>query len=333
MTVLLMRYGFEFRYYRRSFRQPLRTSHGLWNIREGIILKLTDEQGHIGLGEIAPIKLFGSESIRDALRFCRQLPGEIDASTLTAIPAALPACQFGFGSAWQLLTCPKPEPLEAPLSYSHLLPTGAAALQSWQPFWEQGDRTFKLKVGVASLKQELQQVEQLLYALPAGANVRLDANGGLNWNEACQWLQACDALNTATIPEARVEFIEQPLPPDQFEVMLKLNDQYETAIALDESVATIDQLEACYEQGWRGMVIVKAAIAGSPVRLQQFCQTANPDIVWSSVFETAIAQHFIKTRLIPSISRSSRAIGFGVRHWFADSALNQTNFEQLWQSL
>jgi o-succinylbenzoate synthase len=327
-----LHYRFEFRPYRRPFQQPLRTSYGLWNVREGIIIKLTDADGRVGWGEIAPLKLFGSESIRDALRFCRQLPQSLSAEALLVSPSAFPACQFGLESAWEMVSYPEFAPLPPSSLDSRLLPAGNKALQTWQSFWEQGDRTFKLKIGVAALKQELQWVEQLMQDLPAGGKLRLDANGGLNWNQACQWLQLCDTI-TASADCADVEFLEQPLPPDQFEVMLKLSDQYKTPIALDESVATIEQLENCCQKGWQGIVVIKAAIAGSPAALRSICQKYAPDIVWSSVFETAIAQRYIKTRLVPSLTPTPRALGFGVKHWFADSLFDQPDFEQLWQSL
>ncbi len=95
-----MRYQFEFRPYQRRFIRPLATSHGTWNIREGIILRLSDET-NIGWGEIAPISWFGSETIEQALSFCQQLPTEITEETIFSIPDELPACQFGFESALQ----------------------------------------------------------------------------------------------------------------------------------------------------------------------------------------------------------------------------------------
>ena len=42
-------YRFEFRPYRRRFVR-LATSHGSWDIRDGIILRLTDETGKVGWG-------------------------------------------------------------------------------------------------------------------------------------------------------------------------------------------------------------------------------------------------------------------------------------------
>lgn len=48
-----------------------------------------------------------------------------------------------------------------------------------------------------------------------------------------------------------IEFIEQPLSVDQFQEMRELGNCYQTKIALDESVATLKQLECCFKQGWR----------------------------------------------------------------------------------
>lgn len=337
--VMTNRYRFEFRLYNRSFKQPLQTHHGMWRVRQGIILKLTDTQGQVGWGEIAPIAAFGTESLKQALDFCRSLPAEIPTELIMQIPATLPACQFGFEAALETMrSTGQGKTFERkPLTCSHLLPTGLAALTAWQLPYQQGNRTFKWKIGVAAIETELQQFEQLVQSLPTDTCLRLDANGGLQLGEAYQWLQRCDACRSSH--RAEVELLEQPLPPSQFEPMLALSQQFETPIALDESVAILPQLQACYQQGWRGIFVIKAAIAGSPQRLRQFCQQHPIDIVWSSVFETTIAQHFIKYHLIASVplpQTPQRAIGFGVNQWFTDSHLDQlgqSNFEQLWSSL
>lgn len=327
-----MRYWVEFRRYQRQFRQPLVTAHGVWRDRHGIILRLTDAAGRVGYGEIAPLEWFGTETLEQAWAFCQGLAGALHPSALWTIPASLPACQFGFEAAAlecsQRVASGDRHPV-TPLTYSALLPTGESALQAWQPLWQQGTRTFKWKIGVASIQTELLGLTQLLQQLPQSAKLRLDANGGLSWNTACQWLDVC-----ADYPQ--VEFLEQPLPADQFDAMLTLGDRYSTPLALDESVATLPQLEQCYRQGWRGIFVVKAAIAGSPTRLRQFCQQPQVDVVWSSVFETAIARHYIERRLLPNLISTmaqQRPLGFGTRHWFTDASLDQPDPEQLWQTL
>jgi len=331
-------YRFEFRPYQRGFKSPLQTSHGIWDIRDGIILRLSDETGLASYGEIAPISWFGSETLEQALDFCRQLPTEITEEVIFSIPGDLPACQFGFESALEailrgqgsgvrgqgeedytsLLT-----PHSSLLTYSALLPTGEAALQAWQSLWNQGYRTFKWKIGVYPIADELEIFKLLTQALPVSAKLRLDANGGLTDDSANLWLCSCDKELSS-----KIEFIEQPLPVDKFTEMLELSSCYATPIALDESVATLAQLEACYQQGWREVFVIKAAIAGSPRRLRQFCQAHKIDAVFSSVFETAVGR-LAALNLAAELSQNNRAVGFGVNHWFDDD--NQIWLEQLWK--
>lgn len=332
-------YWFEYRPYDRPFKQPLHTHHGWWSNRQGIILRLTSANGQVGWGEIAPIAWFGTETLAQALAFCRSLPSKLAAAAIEHIPASLPACRFGFESALEMMqisttpiTFASPSPNQSGAVHnSYLLPTGEAALHAWQPLVTAGVNTFKWKIGVANLEDELQIFNHLMQNLPADVRLRLDANGGLDYYQAYQWLQTCDWLSGHT---ATVEFLEQPLSKHQLKEMLQLAERVQTPIALDESVATFEQLEACYTQGWRGMFVIKPALIGSPQQLRNFCQQYCLDLVWSSALETPIAQYFIQHVLIPSIPVvQHRAIGFGVDQWFNDAWTTEGNFEQLWQSL
>ncbi|MGK7902971.1 MAG: o-succinylbenzoate synthase [Hormoscilla sp.] len=350
-------YQFEFRPYQRRFRRSLTTSHGEWHVRQGIIVRLRDATGKVSWGEIAPLPWFGSETWEQALSFCQNLPSEITWDIIKAIPDDLPACQFGFESAIDTLPFVgspqtplkkggfrKPPLLQGgvwggslatnadhtqsqessshdeSITYSYLLPAGPESLQSWPGFWHQGYRTFKWKIAVMPIVEELKIFAQLTKELPRGTKLRLDANGGLTWEEACQWLDACEGK--------AVEFIEQPLAVEKFEEMQKLSGQYSTLIALDESVAGIDRLETCYHRGWRSIFVIKAAIAGSPSRLRQFCQSHPIDIVFSSVMETAIGRN-AALKLAAELQVGERAVGFGVQQWFAEN--DDKWVQQLWE--
>jgi O-succinylbenzoate synthase len=344
-----MHYQFKFRPYRRQFARTLTTNHGSWNIREGIILSLTSETGRVGWGEIAPISWFGSETLEQALDFCRQLPEEITDEMIFSIPDDLPACQFGFESAvWEgsfieplrrrgsrEFDAGEEEAMKAsclvlpvsPIAHSALLPTGGKALQEWERLWQQGYRTFKWKIGVYSVVEELKVFELLTHALPASTKLRLDANGGLNYESAQRWLGICDKVNGTDKLPVEIEFIEQPLSVQELEAMLELANCYETAIALDESVATLNQLARCFQQGWQEIFVIKPGIVGSPSRLRQFCQQHEIDAVFSSVFETAIGRQ-AALQLAAELSTRDRANGFGIHHWFTDD--EETWLKNLW---
>ncbi len=345
---------FKFRPYRRRFVRTVSTSHGKWDIRDGIILCFTDESGRVGWGEIAPISWFGSETIEQALDFCRQLPAEITEETIFSIPDELPACQFGFESAWEWQSgnegdeqvgerlkgkgkrdkfnlspmpnaqCPMPN-----AQLSALLPAGKAALNQWESLWQQGYRTFKWKIGVDVVANELKIFESLTDSLPAGCKLRLDANGGLSYEEANLWLWTCDNFKANGKQAPEIEFIEQPLPVEQFQGMLELSMCYGTAIALDESIATLTQLTACYQQGWRQIFVIKPGIIGSPSRLRKFCQENKIDAVFSSVFESAIGR-VAALKLAAELSLNNRAVGFGIDHFFEQE---DTWLQSLWKNL
>ena len=338
-----MLYQFEFRPYRRRFSVPLQTSHGIWNVREGILLSLKDKVGKVGWGEIAPIDWFGSESFQQALDFCNKLPKEISSETIFAIPDELPACQSGFESAWEIvvgeweLIVENPDSSEESFSPSHsqfftysaLLPAGKAALQKWLQLWRTGYRTFKWKIGVYSVVEELSILKLLAQNLPAGVKLRLDANSGLTYEEASIWLIDCDNITSQAEFPLTIEFIEQPLATTEFEGMLQLSAVYKTPIALDESVATLQQLKACYEKGWREIFAIKPGIVGSRSRLRQFCQRHEIDVIFSSVFETIVGKK-AALQLANELSLKKRALGFGVNHYFLEDESAWLN--NFWQT-
>lgn len=301
--------------YRHRFKHPLQTSHGRWEVRAGILFELMDETGRQVTGEIAPIPWFGSETMAQAIAFCRPLTTGLTRETIFSIPDRLPACQFGLESAWEHLYRKTQGVGDRAIShprtllYSQLLPAGATALTAWQPLWKQGYQTFKWKMGVYPIATEMAICEQLIQAMPPLVKLRLDANGGLDLAQAQQWLQTCDCINAAHLNAARIEYLEQPLPPQQFQALLELSQRYATPIALDESVATLQHLQTCYQQGWRSIFVIKPAIVGSPQRLRQFCQSHSIDAVFSTALETTIGRQ-AGLWLAAELGNRDRAVGY-----------------------
>jgi O-succinylbenzoate synthase len=313
-----MIYQFSFRYFSQKFTNPIITNHGVWEIRESVIVRLIDEKNNISWGEISPISWFGSETIEQALDFCHQLPQTITKEIIFTISDNLPACQFAFESA--LIGT---EYVNSNLTYSGLLPAGKSALNQWNNLWEQGYKTLKWKIGVDDINQELEIFDLLISSLPTSAKLRLDANGGLTYQQAELWLNKCDQL----LP--KIEFIEQPLPPNKFTEMQELSNSYSTPIALDESIANLQQLESCFQQGWRGIFVIKPGIVGSPFRLREFCKKHQIDIVFSSVFATEIGRQ-AALQLAIELSANNRAVGFGINHFFKQQESNW--LESLWKT-
>ncbi|WP_035991236.1 o-succinylbenzoate synthase [Leptolyngbya sp. KIOST-1] len=323
--------------YQRRFVKPLHTAHGLWTWREGLLVRLRDSRERVGYGEIAPIPWFGSEALEEALSFCNAQDKKWQAET---VPDGLPATQFGVGCALAELVkedfCAGYEPVIPGDSFANanicgLLPAGETALDLASQRLAQGHRTLKWKIGVHAITDEIRWLERLTEKLPSHIQLRLDANGGLSIDQAEQWLATCDRIN-ADPQMAAIEHLEQPLPPDRLGAMQEMSKRYRTAIALDESVATVAQLEQCWAQGWRGVMVVKPAIAGSPQRLQAFCHTHRPRLVFSSAFETGVGRRAALAVASRCATTPAPALGFGTQGWFADDWDTLTAAE-LWNRL
>ena len=89
----------QFRRYRLPFRAPLRTAHGRWAEREGLLVQLADAAGVTGYGEAAPIPWFGTETVDEAAAACRDLGEIVDDARLDALPARVACLRNALASA------------------------------------------------------------------------------------------------------------------------------------------------------------------------------------------------------------------------------------------
>lgn len=310
---------FAFKAYRRPFRVPVRTSRGVWEAREGIVLRLDREDGASGLGEIAPLESFGTETFAGALAWCATVSSRPELQRLREIPRHLPCCAAAVGAALRMLavdsapTAPAVQPKAAPrtLPVAQLLPTGAAAVDALARGADAGFTTFKLKIGAADFAVERVLVERLAAQLPKAARLRLDANGGLDARLAARWLAAAEAWP--------VEFIEQPLAAPATHDLLALAHDHPVPVALDESVRGADDIKRWRDLGWPGMFVIKPALAGPADELLREIAVAPDAFVFSSALETAVG-----TRAglqLALASGTSRALGYGVGAFFNDDDL------------
>ncbi len=300
-------YPVDFQPYQFPLAFPLTTAHGHWSHREGIIIQLTNDQGQISHGEIAPLPWFGTENLVQATEFCQQLNGLITPDQIQHIGDRLPCCQFAFGSAEWGFSEQTFDPLS--LNYCQLLPTGKTVFNYLAQVQTLPCPTGKWKIGVQNFDTEHRWFINLLEKLQPQTHLRLDANGGLNLTEAKQWLSLLDRQREDPQQTIQIEYLEQPLPPDQHSDLFNLTQTFQTAIALDESVASFGQLQTLYEQQWPGIYILKGAIMGDPRRLHQWLKTHPIKAIFSSVFETAIARQQV-LRLAQQWNLQNHAVGF-----------------------
>ncbi len=302
-----MPYRFSFKKYRLPLRVPLRTAHGAWAEREGLIVRLENEAGKAGFGEIAPIPWFGTETMIEAEGILRQFADMVPDELLDEIPVRLGCVRFALAQARSASVPATPSKSRLPVAA--LLPAGREVLRVLPKKIEAGFLAFKWKVGVGAVEDELAILDDLLAAVPAHTRLRLDANGAWNRRNAARWLARC--------ADRPVEFIEQPVAPAEEDTLLGLANDYPVKLALDESVVHLSDARRWRDLGWPGVFVIKPALAGPLREVTEWILQTGADVVFSSAIESVLARSAILSAVLDQ-SLTRRALGFGVGEVFGD---------------
>lgn len=277
----------SWRPYRFALPRALITSRGAVLQRRGWLLRLQACDGRCGWGE-APEPLFaaGATGIAAAIR---ALPEAVNRTALELQLAQLPAplaCALGLALAELdgLGSAVSGGWLSAPPS-AQLLPAGAAALAALDGHLAGAGAeplTLKWKVAAADDALERRVLEQLLERLPATARLRLDANGGWDRRIAAGWADRLAA-------EPRLEWLEQPLPPQDLAGLEVLAQRI--PVALDES---LPYLSAEQRAAWPGWIVRRPAQEADPRPLLAQLRSGLPRQMLSTAFETGIARRLLE---------------------------------------
>jgi o-succinylbenzoate synthase len=314
-------YLFQYRRYLLPLRAPVRTAHGVWKEREGVIVRIEDPTGGFGFGEAAAMPWFGTETVEEVEAACVQIGGSVDEAKLAAVPSrcgclrnALASAVASVGAGMEMAGTRKT------LAVAALLPAGRAAVAAVGAKAERGFRIFKWKVGVEDIANELGWLDDLCAALPSGAKLRLDANGAWNRRQAERWLERC-----AGRP---VEFVEQPCFADASQestrrgraddLLMGLAGDWPTPIALDESLVGDGDVERWIGAGWQGVFVIKPSLLGDVAGALAQLEKARANVVFSSALETAVGTR-AALRAAFAWSGEPRALGFGVWPLFVDA--------------
>jgi O-succinylbenzoate synthase len=288
-------------------------------VREGLIVRLTDRDGRVGYGEAAPIPGFTPETAADDHAWLRRAGNTITSVEIARIPAQLACLRWACNCARTMLTGAFTPPASArALRVAALLPSGPSARAVLTRHAAAGYRVFKWKIAALPVPVEHRLLEKLLEALPTGATLRLDANGGLNAGEFASWLAHLRALGR----DARtLEFFEQPFPPAHaaaaWAAQRRLAAASNISIALDESVCGLPALR--YAARWPGPLVVKPSLLGDLAGFLRW--RGRADIVYSSAFETSVGLHAALWLAATDPRAGQRALGFGTLDAFANDGL------------
>jgi O-succinylbenzoate synthase len=267
----------RWRPFRFCLPRPLVTAHGALSERRGWLLRLEGPDGALGWGEAAS----PPERPPDLVA-----PGGWTRETLEArLPTLPPPFAFAIGLALAELDGLgsvaaggwRPAPPSA-----LLLPAGPAGPQALRALLAAGERppALKWKVAAHPDAEERQGLEELLALLPPEARLRLDANGGWDRPTAAAW---ADRLGE----ERRLDWLEQPLPPEDREGLWALAQRI--PVALDESLRTAEGPPA----HWPGWQVRRPALEGDPRPLLAALAAGTPRWMVSTALETGIGWRLV----------------------------------------
>jgi o-succinylbenzoate synthase len=234
--------------YALPFREPYVTARGTLARREMVLLRLTDEDGVIGLGEAVPLSLRGGATLAEVVGDLEAYAESRDEGAAMSLPARcavscalldLRERQAGKEADMTPVRC------NATLVAGEPAAVAGAAL-AWA---EEGYGTFKLKLGAGN---DVGQVRAVREALGDKAQIRIDANEAWDLEAAARVL--------AEIEPFGVQLAEQPVTGMAESAELARR----TAIPLagDESVVTIEDATQARAGGAFALTGIKLSKVG-----------------------------------------------------------------------
>jgi len=274
---------------RVPFRRPFATATGMWLHREAWVLLLEAADGRIGLGE-AVLEPDATEveetilarAIREAAGRAREgdLPDAEELELLggpgRAFRAALDAARLDLALAPDGIAVP----VNGTIGFGAPRAGAEAALQAI----EAGFTTLKLKAGAERETEDLvARVRAIRHAVGPDVRLRLDVNGAWDLPTAEDRLEAVAWFD--------LEYVEQPLPADDFAGAAELRSRVRVPVAADEAAYSVGAVRGLLAAGAADVLVVKPARVGGPVAVAEIAAAASASgvpVVLSTLFETGV---------------------------------------------
>ncbi|MDX9973868.1 MAG: o-succinylbenzoate synthase [FCB group bacterium] len=309
--------------------QALEVSGRSFVFRSGLLLRLTDDQGHVGVGEAAPLPGYSPETLEDVLA---------QAETLTdlagqAVPSGLEALDGGF-EAWLgarslapslrfaiesavlgLLATERGMPLRRLISADArdrvpvmgLLNGNLGEIRKKAQYLQgAGYNAVKLKVGRYDLADDVQTVAWLHRTFASAVTLRLDANRAWKYDAAVSFARQTE--------DCEVVYIEEPIDePDRF---AEFAQESGMDVALDESLRDLPP-EALQAQPDIIALVLKPTVLGleTSVRLARRGLELNMNPTISSSFESGLGLGVL-AQMAAALQRENTSAGIDTYEWF-----------------
>jgi L-Ala-D/L-Glu epimerase len=328
--------------YRLPLVEEFATSGGRTSFRYGAIVKVDVSNGAGGTGEVAPLPLSSStaveqtlvpvpalwsslrgRSLGEALEILGEYveTGAYPSSLLCGIEMAL-LDALAKWKQWSLAALlSEDESWSASpetVSVNFLVGTGdpATCVHRAHTAVASGFTCVKLKVGLwHQAEREIELVAAVREAVGPDINLRLDANGAWNLDEAIAVLTGCQPYH--------IQYVEQPLPAENLDHMRVLRQEVSIPVAADESVTSPVSARSIIDKEAADILIVKPQMVGGLSASRQIIVEAGTRglrAVLTSSIESGIGVA-ATLQLVASLPQRELACGLGTLPLLADDLI------------
>ncbi|MEH6937961.1 o-succinylbenzoate synthase [Bacillus sp. JJ664] len=323
----------------QQLRIPFKTSYGLYEDRETIIVKLTDESGTVGYGEVVAFSepWYTAETIQTSLHILQDFliptilnkvfthPSEV-AETLNIFKGN-PMAKAGIeGAYWDLFSKINNISLAKALGgINEEIPVGVVVsmnesevmLQQIERFQKEGYERFKIKV---SKQNDYEVISKIRNKFPT-ISLMIDANSDYTLN---------DIEHLKSLDQFKLLMIEQPFGDRDFLEHAILQKEIETPICLDESIYSLEDVEIAFALQACKIITIKPGRVGGltdSLKIHDYCVEKNIPVWVGGMIETGISR-------IQNVALASLA-GFTIpgdisassRHWEQDIIIPEVRLE------
>ena len=291
--------GFGVYRYSLPFTEPLTLKNATLGSRNGLLLRLTGDDGSEGWGEAAPLSGFSSETLDEAADQLLRAAGEMlamgggipqgDGPAILRPPIA-PSVRFAAELATlnmnaarrgvSVLDLLDPDARDT-LPVNGLLAGPADEVTAEARRMQvAGYHAVKLKAGSLPVEDDAELVREVGGLLGYGISLRLDANRAWSFDEAMEFVRA--------VRDVRIEYIEEPLADTS--LLPRFADESGMPVALDESLVGMEPEDLTAHDYARAVVLKPTLIGGisRTLRLAEEAQCLGMKSVVSSAYESGI---------------------------------------------
>lgn len=261
--------------YRVRFKRSLVTSRMTHEWRQGWFVSVTDPEGHVGYGEVAPLPCFGTETLVKAAEQLEgwverglEVPSDLDPSELLprlglgvdetpALCAGIELAILDYGArlAGRPLASLFASHPAASVPIQRLLGCQAAdaLAEEADQAVQIGFETLKIKVGAHPLAEDTARLRSVRDRVGYGVRLRLDANGAWDLEAAIAAIQALAPFD--------IDLLEQPVATSDPEAFRRLKHRG-IPIAADEALVDAEAARTLIRAEALDALVLKPTVLG-----------------------------------------------------------------------